>query len=54
MHYKKLEAKRLLVLTHYPTHPFADGQKSKDRKIQAMFLPKNTTAMIQLMDQDII
>jgi hypothetical protein len=38
-------------LDHCPAHPSADVLKSKDGKIKAMFLPKNTTALIQPMDQ---
>jgi hypothetical protein len=51
---KKLEEKALLLLDHCPAHPSADVLKLKDGKIEAMFLPKNTTALIQPMDQGII
>jgi hypothetical protein len=33
-------------LDHCPTHPSADVVKLKDGKIKAMFLIKNTTALI--------
>jgi hypothetical protein len=44
----------VLLLDHCPAHPSADVLKSKDGKIKAMFLPTNTTALIQPMDQGII
>jgi hypothetical protein len=51
---KKLEEKALLLLDHCPAHPSDDVLKPKDGKIKAMFLPKNTTALIQPLDQGII
>jgi hypothetical protein len=51
---KKLEEKALFLLDHCPAHPSADVLKSKDGNIKAMFVPKNTTALILLMDQGII
>jgi hypothetical protein len=51
---KKLEVKALLLLDHCPAQAPADVLKSKDVKIKAMFLPKNTTALIQPMDQGIV
>jgi hypothetical protein len=41
-------------LEHCPAHPSADVLKSEDGRIKAMVLPKNTTALIQPMDQGII
>jgi hypothetical protein len=54
LHSKKLEEKALLLLDHCLAHPSADVLKLKDGKIKAMFLPKNTTALIQPMYQRII
>jgi hypothetical protein len=54
LHSKKIEDKALLPLDHCPAHPSADVLKLKDGKIKAMFLPKNSTALIQPMDQGII
>jgi hypothetical protein len=54
LHSKKLEEKALLLLDHCSAHPTAHVLKSKDGKIKAMFLPKNTTALIQPTDQGII
>jgi hypothetical protein len=48
---KKLVEKALLLLDHCPAHPSTHVLKSKDGKIKAMFLPRNTTTLIQLMDQ---
>jgi hypothetical protein len=53
LHSKEHEEKAFLLLDHCPAHP-AEVLKSKDGKIRAMFLPKNSTALIQPMDQDII
>jgi hypothetical protein len=50
----KLEEKYLLLLDHCPAHPPADVLKFKGGKITVMFLPKNTTALIQPTDQGII
>jgi hypothetical protein len=46
LHSKKLEENALLLLDHCPAHPSGNVLKSKDGKIKAMFLPKNTTALI--------
>jgi hypothetical protein len=54
LHSKKPEEKAVLVLDHCPAHPSSDVLKSKDEEIKAMFLPTNTTALIQPMDQGII
>lgn len=35
-------------------HPSPDVSQSADRRIKAMFLPKNTTSLIQPMDQGVI
>jgi hypothetical protein len=50
----KFEEKALLLLDHCPVHPSVDDLKLKDGKIKVMFLPKITTALIQLMAQGII
>ena len=49
-----LEEKAVLTLDHCPAHPPADMLQSRDGKIGVMFLPKNTTALIQPLDQGII
>jgi hypothetical protein len=51
---RKLEEKDLLVSDHSPAYPYADVRKLKDRKIRAVFLPKNTTAPIHPVVQGII
>ena len=48
-----LEEKAVLVLDNCTAHP-ADDLTSKDGKISAVFLPKNTTSLIQPLDQGII
>jgi hypothetical protein len=53
LHSKKLEEMTLLLLDHCPAHPSADVLKSKDGKVKAMFLPKNTTALILSVDQGV-
>ncbi|KAL4103997.1 hypothetical protein QTP88_019310 [Uroleucon formosanum] len=44
----------VLLLDNCPGHPSADELRSEDGKIFAMFLPPNTTAMIQPIDQNVI
>lgn len=44
----------VLLLDNCPGHPYADELHSENGKIFAMFLPPNTTAMIQPMDQNVI
>jgi hypothetical protein len=51
---KHLEPKALLLLDNCPAHPPADSLTSKDGRIRVMYLPKNTTALIQPLDQGII
>ena len=48
-----LEEKAVLVLDNCTAHP-ADELTSKDGKISQVFLPKNTTSLIQPLDQGII
>jgi hypothetical protein len=52
LHPKKLEQKAMLLLDRHPAHPSASILKLKDGRI--IFLPKNTTTLIQLIDQAII
>lgn len=53
---KKLPLKALLLLDNAPGHPDSDDLKVKtiDGYIEVMYLPKNTTALIQPMDQNVI
>ena len=46
--------KALLLLDNAPSHPSLAVLQSDDGKIKAMFLPPNTTAIIQLMDQAVL
>jgi hypothetical protein len=41
-------------LDNFPGHPSAEELRSDDCNILAMFLPPNTTALIQPMDQNVI
>lgn len=50
----KIEERAVLTLDHCPAHPPADILQSRDGNIRVMFLPKNTTALIQPLDQGII
>lgn len=52
----KLPVKALLLLDNAPGHPDKDELKVKtvDGCIEVMYLPKNTTALIQPMDQNVI
>ena len=47
----ELERKALLLLDNAPSHPSSKTLQSDDGKIKTMFLPPNTTAAIQPMDQ---
>lgn len=50
--------KALLLLDNAPGHPLEEEEemkvKTKDGSIEIMFLPKNTTALIQPLDQNVI
>ena len=46
--------KAVLLLDNCPAHPPADTIKSADGSITSYYLPKNTTSMIQPLDQGII
>jgi len=48
------KVKALILLDNCPAHPQVDQLTSDDKMIQFMFLPANTTSLIQPMDQDII
>ena len=49
-----LEKKALLLLDNAPSHPSSETLRSDDGKIKTMFLPPNTTAAIQPMDQAVL
>lgn len=55
---KKLLLKALFLLDNAPGHPEADELRVKvktaDGYIEVMYFPKNTTALIQPMDQNVI
>ena len=49
-----LTPKALLLLDNAPAHPDCSVLVSQDKAIKAMFLPPNTTALIQPMDQGVL
>lgn len=49
-----IEKKALLLLDNAPSHPSAETLQSDDGKIEVMFLPPNTTAVMQPMDQGVL
>ena len=51
---KGLSVKALLLLDNSPAHPDEGVLESSDKTIKAMFLPPNTTALIQPMDQGVL
>ncbi|XP_037817425.1 jerky protein homolog-like, partial [Lucilia sericata] len=51
---KGLPVKALLLIDNAPSHPTESDLKSEDGSIEAMFMPPNVTALIQLMDQNAI
>ena len=48
------DVKALLLLDNAPAHPSADKLVSADGRIRVMYLPANTTSLIQPMDQGVI
>ena len=48
------QAKALLLLDNIPSHPDASSLISKDGNIKALFLPPNTTPLLQPMDQGVL
>ena len=51
---KGLSVKALLQLDNTPAHPDATTLMSNDKSIRAVFLPPNSTALIQPMDQGVL
>uniref|UniRef100_UPI00358E07B1 jerky protein homolog-like n=1 Tax=Myxine glutinosa TaxID=7769 RepID=UPI00358E07B1 len=49
-----LEQKAILLIDNCPAHPAETQLRTRDGKIRAYFLPKNTTSKIQPMDAGII
>ena len=47
-------AKAVLLLDNAPAHPHEDRLVSSDGRIRVVFLPPNTTTLIQPMDQGVI
>lgn len=54
LHIPPEDVKALLLLDNAPAHPNAEKLVSSDGKIRVMFLPPNTTSLIQPMDQGVI
>ena len=54
LHIPPDEVKAILLLDNAPAHPHADKLVSRDGRIKVVFLPSNTTALIQPMDQGVI
>ena len=50
----KLSYKALLLLDNATSHPSSDVLRSSDGNIMAMYLPPNTTSLIQPMDQGVL
>lgn len=50
----KLPEKALLLLDNCPAHPPAEMLKTRDGLIKVSYLPKNTTSLIQPLDQGVI
>ncbi len=49
-----IESKGLLLIDNAPSHPTLEKLKSSDGKFITIFLPPNTTSLIQPMDQGIL
>ena len=50
----KLPEKAVLLLDNCPAHPPAETLATRDGKIKVAYLPKNTTSLIQPLDQGIV
>lgn len=51
---KSIEYKILLLVDNAPAHPSIEILQSRDGKVKTMFLPPNTTSVLQPMDQGIL
>ena len=54
LHIKGLPVKALLLMDNAPAHPSTEELCSRDGLIKTMFLPANTTSLIQPMDQGVL
>ena len=54
LHIKGLPTKALLLMDNAPSHPSTEELCSQDGLIKTMFLPANTTSLIQPMDQGML
>ena len=54
LHIPPDEVKAILLLDNAPAHPHADKLVSRDGRIRVVFLPPNTTSLIQPMDQGVV
>ena len=50
----KLPEKAVLLLDNCPAHPPAEMLRTRDGRIKVAYLPKNTTSLIQPLDQGVI
>ena len=51
---RKLEEKAPLLLDNAPAHPSTDVLQSEDGTIKCLFLPPNTTSLVQPMNQSVL
>ena len=51
---RKLPEKTLLLLDNAPAHPSTDVLQTEDGAIKCLFLPPNTTFLVQPMDQSVL
>lgn len=49
-----LAEKAVLILDNAPTHPSSDVLRTPDGSIECLFLPANTTCVLQPMDQGVL
>ena len=54
LHDQGLPEKAILLLDNAPAHPDTDAMQSQDGQIRCVFLPANTTPLLQPMDQGIL
>ena len=48
------EVRAILILDNAPAYPSEDILSSEDGKIKVLFMPPNTTSILQPMDQGVI
>ena len=51
---RKLSLKAILLMDNAPSHPSTEMLQSEDGNIKCMFMPPNSTSLVQPMDQGVL